>query len=75
MPHKEEMKKITLEVPVALLTRLKTYTGAGTTYSIRTAMEHYAQMEAQKALLELRGAFKPSITVEEMRGWEDDDRN
>jgi hypothetical protein len=69
-----EMQKITVEVPKALLSRLKEYTGGGTTESVRKAMEDYNRRQAQKALLNLRGSMKErTVTLEEMRSWEEND--
>ncbi len=69
-----EMQKITLEVPKALLSRIKEHAGGGTTAAVRKAMEDYDQRQGQLALLKLRGSMKErTVTLEDMRSWEEDD--
>lgn len=70
-----ETQKITVEVPKDTLMYARQHLGnMGITETIRTLLDRAARIEAQKGLKELRGSYTPSITVEEMRSWEDDDR-
>jgi hypothetical protein len=66
-----EMQKITIEVPRTLLESAKKYSGGGTTQTVREALEHFARIQAFRELRELRGTYKPSISIEEMRSWDD----
>ncbi len=72
MRRDQDMQKITVEVPRDILERAKAYTGEGTTDIIRRSLDEYVKMQGRLKLLSLQGSYKPSITVEEMRSWEDD---
>jgi len=68
------MQKITVEVPKHLLASAQEYWGdVGITEAVRKALEEASRKQSQRKLLELRGLFKPSITAEELRSWEDDE--
>ncbi len=68
-----EMQKITVEVPKDVLERAKAYVNGGTTAAVREGLEKLVRRHDQASLMELRGLYKPSITAEELRGWEDDE--
>lgn len=66
------MQKVTVELPKALLDAAKRNTGKGNTEVIREALKSMVAHQAQLNLLKLQGSYKPSISIEEMRSWEDD---
>jgi hypothetical protein len=62
-----EMRKITVEVPGEVLDSAQAFTGEGVTETVRTALKKLASMQAQRELLKLRGTFKFSIDLDELR--------
>ncbi|HMI95920.1 MAG TPA: hypothetical protein VK479_05360 [Micropepsaceae bacterium] len=62
-----EMRKITVEVPDEVLESAQAFTGEGVTETVRAALRKLASMQAQRELLTLRGTFKFSIDLDELR--------
>jgi hypothetical protein len=62
-----EMRKITVEVPGEVLESAQAFTGEGVTETVRAALRKLASMQAQRELLKLRGTFKFSIDLDELR--------
>ena len=62
-----EMRKITVEVPGEVLESAQAFTGEGVTETVRAALKKLASMQAQCELLKLRGTFKFSIDLDELR--------
>lgn len=69
----QDMQKITVEVPRAVLADAQKYVKGGISDAVRRGLEQLAQHQGQLELMKLRGSYKPSISIEEMRSWEDDD--
>ncbi len=63
----DQVRKITVEVPVRDLESAQELTGAGVTETVRAGLRHLANIKAQRALRDLRGKVKFSLTLEEMR--------
>ena len=61
------MRKITVEVPGEVLDSAQAFTGEGVTETVRAALKKLASMQAQRELLKLRGTFKFSIDLDELR--------
>ncbi len=62
-----DMRKITVEVPCEVLESAQAFTGEGVTETVRAALKKLASMQAQRELLKLRGTFKFSIDLDELR--------
>jgi len=62
-----EMRKITVEVSSEVLDSAQAFTGEGVTETVRAALKKLASMQAQRELLKLRGTFKFSIDLGELR--------
>lgn len=62
-----EMRKITVEVPEDLLERVQGFTGTGVSETIRTALKRLDSVQAQQELRKLRGTFKFSVGLDELR--------
>jgi hypothetical protein len=62
-----EMRKITVEVSGEVLESAQAFTGEGVTETVRAALKKLASMQAQRELLKLRGSFKFSIDLDELR--------
>ena len=62
-----ELRKITVQVPTEDLQRAQALTGEGVTETVRTALQRLAQLEAQRQFSKLRGTFKFTIGLEELR--------
>ena len=62
-----DMRKITVEVPGEVLESAQAFTGEGVTETVRAALKKLASMQAQRELLKLRGTFKFSINLDELR--------
>jgi hypothetical protein len=62
-----EMRKITVEVAKKDLEHAQSYSGEGVTETIRHALRKYVTLEAQRELRKLRGTFRFSIDLEELR--------
>ena len=63
----DELRKITVQVPVDDLESAQAYTGEGVTETVRTALKKLASLHAQQRLLKLRGKVKFSMTVDELK--------
>ncbi len=61
------LRKITVEVPVDDLKSAQAYTGEGITETVRAALKKLASIQAQQELLKLRGTFKFTIDLDELR--------
>jgi hypothetical protein len=62
-----EMRKITVEVAKKDLEHAQSYSGQGVTETIRHALKKYVTLEAQRELRKLRGTFRFSIDLDELR--------
>ena len=62
-----DMRKITVEVPGEVLESAQAFTVEGVTETVRAALKKLASMQAQRELLKLRGTFKFSIDLDELR--------
>jgi hypothetical protein len=62
-----EMRKITVEVPDDILQSAQAYTGEGITETVRVALKKLASMQAQHEFLKLRGTYKFSLDLDELR--------
>lgn len=62
-----DMRKITVEVPVQDLEEAQALTGKGVTETVRDALRRMRSIRAQQRALELQGKVKFSLTLEEMR--------
>jgi hypothetical protein len=62
-----EMRKITVEVPEDTLAMAQQQTGAGVTETVRAGLKKLASIRAQQELRKLRGTFKFSIDLDELR--------
>jgi hypothetical protein len=62
-----ELRKITVQVPERDLKRAQKLTGEGVTETVRTALQRLAQMQAQQEARKLRGTFKFTIDLDELR--------
>lgn len=64
----EKARKITVEIPAALLKKAQRASGAGITQTIRTGLELVAASHAYERLRELRGKIQFSRTAAELKG-------
>jgi hypothetical protein len=62
-----DLKKITVQVPERDLELAQKFTGEGVTETVRAALKKLASMHAQHELLKLRGTFKFSLDLDELR--------
>jgi hypothetical protein len=62
-----EMRKITVEVPNDILQSAQAFTGEGVTETVRAALKKLASIQAQHDFLKLRGTYKFSIDLDELR--------
>ncbi len=62
-----EMRKITVQVPEAVLERAQAYTGEGVTQTVTAGLKRLASIQAQQEALKLRGKVKFSMTWQEMK--------
>ena len=60
-------RKITVEVPRALLEKVQHATGAGVTQTVRTGLQLLAASEAYGRLRQLRGKVRFSRTARELK--------
>lgn len=67
IPSMGEMRKITVEVAKKDLEHAQSYSGEGVTETIRHALKKYVTLEAQRELRKLRGTFRFSIDLNELR--------
>jgi len=63
----EILKKITVQVPERDLEAAQAYTGEGVTETVRAALKKLASMRAQRELLKLRGTYKFTLDLDELR--------
>jgi hypothetical protein len=61
------LKKITVEVPESDLALARKLTGEGVTETVRAGLKKLASIQAQRELLKLRGTFKFTIDLDELR--------
>jgi hypothetical protein len=62
----DEMRKITVEVPLRDLENAQALTGPGVTETVRAALRKLASIRAQRELRKLCGKVRFSMTLEEM---------
>ena len=62
-----ELRKITVQVPERDLAMAQELTGEGVTETVRTALQRLAQLQAQHQARRLRGTFKFTIDLDELR--------
>jgi hypothetical protein len=62
-----ELRKITVQVPANDLRLAQELTGEGVTETVRAALQKLAQMQAQQRARKLRGTFKFTIDLDELR--------
>ena len=62
-----EMRKNTVEVPEDMLAMAQQQTGAGVTETVRAGLKNLASIRAQQELRKLRGTFKFSIDLDQLR--------
>lgn len=62
-----EMRKITVHVPEDVLESAQAYTGEGVTETVRAGLKQLASIRAQQELRKLRGTFKFTIDLDELR--------
>ncbi len=67
LPGMGEMRKITVEIPADLLEGAQAYTGEGVTETVRAALKKLDAARAQRDFRTLRGAFRFSIDLDELR--------
>ncbi len=64
---KDQLRKITVQVPEGDLARAQELTGEGVTETVRAALKKLASIQAQRRLLDLQGKVKFSMTWEELK--------
>ena len=62
-----ETRKVTVELPAELLERAQKASGTGITQTIRTGLQLVAAAEAYAALRQMRGKFRFSHTLAELK--------
>ena len=62
-----ELRKITVEVPEHDLVSAQAYTGEGVTETVRAGLKKLATSKAQQEFRKLRGTFKITIDLNELR--------
>ncbi len=65
--RKEEIRKITVNLPAALVDAVMKYNDKSQTEVFCEALENYRRARAYKALRELRGKVKFLVTYEELK--------
>jgi hypothetical protein len=63
----ETARKVTIEIPAALLEKAQRASGAGITQTIRTGLELVAASHAYERLREFRGKIRFSRTAAELK--------
>jgi hypothetical protein len=63
----EAARKITVEIPEALLQKAQQASGSGITQTVRTGLELLAASQAYRRLRQLRGKVQFSRTATELR--------
>ena len=66
-----EMRKITVHVPGALLEQAQACTGEGVTETVRAGLKNLASIKAQREAIKLRGKIKFGIDLMALRKLED----
>ncbi len=61
------LRKITVQVPDALLEKAQAYTGEGVTQTVTAGLKRLASIQAQQELLKLRGKIKFSVSYDEIK--------
>jgi hypothetical protein len=61
------LRKITVQVPEDTLELAQKLTGEGVTETVRFALKRLASRQAQQELLKLRGTYRFSIDLDELR--------
>jgi hypothetical protein len=61
------LRKITVEVAEADLENAQAYTGEGVTETVRAGLKTLANIRAQNEFRKLRGTFKFTIDLDELR--------
>jgi hypothetical protein len=67
MSKMPRLRKITVEVPEQDLIKAQELTGEGVSDTVRAALKKLASIRAQHELLKLRGTFKFSLNLDELR--------
>jgi hypothetical protein len=62
-----EMRKITVDVPADDLAAAQEFTGAGVSETVRAALRRLGSIHAQHELRKLRGTYKFTIDLDELR--------
>jgi hypothetical protein len=62
-----ELRKITVQVPEEHLRRAQELTGEGVTETVRAALKRLAEIQAQQEFRKLRGTYKFSLDLDELR--------
>ena len=62
-----ELRKITVQVPGRDLELAQEFTGQGVTETVRAAIQKLAEAQAQQEFRKLRGTFKFTIDLDELR--------
>lgn len=61
------LRKITVQVPEHDLELAQQFTGEGVTETVRKALKRLAQIQAQQEARKLRGTFKFTIDLDQLR--------
>jgi len=67
MKTKEELQKITVEVPKSLLSAAQKETGTGITQTVTAGLEKLKATRAYKKLLALEGSINLKIDLDQLR--------
>jgi hypothetical protein len=67
----DELRKITVEVPVSDLEQAQAYTGAGVTETVRAGLKRPGVVHAERELRKLRGKVKFNADLMKLREDED----
>lgn len=62
-----ELRKITVQVPEAILEKAQAYTGEGVTQTVTAALKRLASIQAQQKALALRGKVKFAVSYDEIK--------
>jgi uncharacterized Zn finger protein (UPF0148 family) len=64
---KEELKKVTVNLPAKLLARVQTATGRGVTETLVATLEEYDRLERRRALRNMAGKIDFDLDLEATR--------
>ena len=67
MPHTEQFRKITVQVPATLLEDAQELTGGGVTETITAGLEKLAASRAYRRLLQLEGQCQIDLDIDASR--------